>query len=131
MRNSGLAAFALAVGLGAAATLPFGKRQAATPTIVPSAGSFVFDFCAVEPFYNGIEARTLHGASQINGNMTVELCAAYCSGYYYFGVEYANECYCGNKLRQGTTLDNVGGCNTACQGDGTEYCVSHCSPKPE
>lgn len=69
------------------------KRQNGVPATVTTAGPFVYALCAVEPFYNGIEARSLHGASRISDVMTVEACASYCSSFNYFGVEFANECY--------------------------------------
>lgn len=85
---------ALALRLTSAAeVVALGER--ATPTIPQTAGSFVYSLCAVEPFYNGIQARALHGASQVGVNMTVEMCASYCSGFNYFGVEYAD----GNMFR--------------------------------
>ncbi|KAL8818955.1 MAG: hypothetical protein Q9223_002519 [Gallowayella weberi] len=58
---------------------------------------------------------------------TVESCAAACQGFQYFGVEYSNECYCGNTINAGST--KVAGtsvtetkCNMACGGNSTEYC---------
>jgi hypothetical protein len=38
-----------------------------------------------------------------SGTMTVEQCAKFCSDYIYFGVEYSQECYCGNTLAAGST----------------------------
>jgi len=56
--------------------------------------------------------------------MTVDLCGDFCSNLNYtmFGVEYADECYCGNSFADGTTLDVNNDCNMACAGDNTEYC---------
>jgi hypothetical protein len=55
--------------------------------------------------------------------MTLESCAAFCSGFTYFGTEYGRECYCGNVLKQGAAkATNQDDCSFPCAGDGTEYC---------
>jgi hypothetical protein len=59
--------------------------------------------------------RTLSGASYSdNTAMTVETCIAYCDtqSYIYSGVEYSEECYCGNSIAAGTVAA-VGDCNMA------------------
>lgn len=52
--------------------------------------------------------------------MTIETCTAYCSkaGYSLAGLEYADECYCGNELRLGPSNN----CNMACSGNSAETC---------
>jgi hypothetical protein len=45
--------------------------------------------CWTEP----LNARTLTGPASASVNMTVELCASFCTGYQYFGVEYFQEVY--------------------------------------
>lgn len=132
MKSSILAIQALVLGLTAAAPGALVKRATTTTTTsttsattaatVQTASPFVYAACAVEPFYNGLEARSLHGASQVVSSMTIELCAAYCASFNYFGVEYSSECYCGNTIHNGTTLDVSGGCNMACAGSSSEYC---------
>ncbi|KAL2065294.1 hypothetical protein VTL71DRAFT_2963 [Oculimacula yallundae] len=56
--------------------------------------------------------------------MTIELCAEFCSGYAFYGLEYATECYCGNQLNAGSVLalDADAECNFACSGNGDEGC---------
>lgn len=54
--------------------------------------------------------------------MTLESCAAFCSGYTYFGVEYARECYCGNSFGAGSVVAPATDCNFPCAGNSTEYC---------
>lgn len=68
--------------------------------------------------------RALTGDSFSDPSMTVDLCGDFCSNLNYtlFGVEYADECYCGNSFNAGTTLDVNNDCNMACAGDNTEYC---------
>ena len=58
---------------------------------------------------------------------TNELCGQACAGFTYFGMEYGNECYCGNTINAGsrnlTSLDpTVNGCNMVCKGSAMEYC---------
>ncbi|KAF2239089.1 WSC-domain-containing protein [Viridothelium virens] len=54
--------------------------------------------------------------------MTLESCASFCSGYTYFGTEYANECYCGNSIVGSNTVTTTTSCSTTCAGNTTEYC---------
>ena len=57
-------------------------------------------------------------------NVSIENCAAACSAYTYFGVEYAQECYCGNiigspsRLVAGSTVAATG-CNMVCVANAT------------
>lgn len=58
---------------------------------------------------------------------TIELCQAACSGFTYFGMEYSNECYCGNTINAGSAVQAssdpaVNNCNMLCTGNQTEYC---------
>lgn len=42
-----------------------------------------------------VTARALAGATSDSSSMSIEFCGAYCKGYTYFGVEYADE-VCGS-----------------------------------
>lgn len=66
--------------------------------------------------------RALTGASTVNNNLSIELCAVICKGYAYFGVEYFRECYCGNTLATSSVLQPAAQCDAACSGDSTEIC---------
>lgn len=70
--------------------------------------------------YDSPSQRTLSRDKLYGGDMTTEVCAAYCKNYLYFGTEYSQECYCGNTLPQG--LANSTSCNMPCAGDSTETC---------
>lgn len=48
--------------------------------------------------------------------MTLEACAAFCTGYKYWGTEYARECYCGDAFEQGSVERPVSECNFPCMG---------------
>jgi hypothetical protein len=48
--------------------------------------------------------------------MTVTLCTEACAagGYKLSGVEYADECYCGNVISNGGTLTALTDCDMLC-----------------
>ena len=72
--------------------------------------------------------RTLTTGMAVQGGasaMTVALCTSACkqNGFTYAGVEYANECYCGNTLSNGGgPASDSSGCNMACAGNASEFC---------
>ncbi|KAL9085044.1 MAG: hypothetical protein Q9165_007785 [Trypethelium subeluteriae] len=95
------------------------------PQIVQSTSNFNYIGCYSE----GSNGRALSGKApatpQAGGS--VEYCASQCAGFEYFGVEYANECYCGNTLNAGSELVPGGDptvtlCDMTCGGNSTEYC---------
>ncbi|KAK0104489.1 hypothetical protein ONS95_004777 [Cadophora gregata] len=60
-------------------------------------------------------------------NTDVETCGAACVGYNFFGVEYGQECYCGNVIRSGSIAQEsadpkVNGCSIVCAANPLEYC---------
>ncbi|KAH9946755.1 hypothetical protein B0H21DRAFT_388973 [Amylocystis lapponica] len=70
-------------------------------------------------------SRTLTGAYYTSTtNMTVESCVDYCNSqsYIYAGVEYAQECYCGNALDNGGSSAIASDCNSPCTGNADEIC---------
>ncbi|RFU31980.1 hypothetical protein B7463_g4374, partial [Scytalidium lignicola] len=80
-------------------------------------------------YTDSVNARSLSYAAGVPGGptaMTVELCESTClaAGYSYAGVEYADECYCGNALQNGgaPAPDGNAGCNMACDGNSGETC---------
>jgi hypothetical protein len=54
--------------------------------------------------------------------MTVEKCAARCSGRKFFGTEYGGECYCGDVLGEESKGVDDGECGMLCGGDRGEFC---------
>ncbi|TYJ52616.1 hypothetical protein B9479_006787 [Cryptococcus floricola] len=69
--------------------------------------------------------RALTGSSYTSSDMTLATCASYCTseGYGIAGVEYSTECYCGNMLSNGVSLnDSSSSCTMTCGGDGTTFC---------
>ncbi|KAI7279174.1 hypothetical protein KC343_g2034 [Hortaea werneckii] len=96
------------------------------PFTANSSGEYDFIGCYSE----GSNGRALSGnavPSPGEGG-SIEVCASHCGDDHlqYFGVEYANECYCGNAIGVGTTAQPgdpaKAGCNMVCGGNASEYC---------
>lgn len=71
--------------------------------------------------------RALSAKSFNYVGMTIESCAANCTAYAYFGVEYGRECYCGATLsadsEKTTGGDGPNGaCRMACSGNKDQTC---------
>ncbi|KAI9826427.1 MAG: hypothetical protein M1826_006636 [Phylliscum demangeonii] len=71
-------------------------------------------------------ARTLPDAATAGPDMTVEKCVDFCvgKGYSYAGLEFADECYCGNSLAANRAPQPglPGNCMMKCAGNSAEYC---------
>ena len=102
------------------------KPTPGAPSVVPAAGGYGYIGCYTDNTAN----RALTGlVNPVAGaTLTVELCAAACAGFTYFGVEYSVECYCGNTLL-GVSAPATGGndptqnlCDMTCNGNTKEYC---------
>lgn len=76
-------------------------------------------------YTDGVGARAL--TNQVwtipGASMTVEACTSACKalGYTFAGVEYADECYCGNTITA-TNGPATDGCTMACTGNAAEMC---------
>ncbi|KAL8691510.1 MAG: hypothetical protein Q9218_003276 [Villophora microphyllina] len=68
------------------------------------------------------KGRALSGSAFFNDLMTVEKCAASCSQFDMFGVEYGRECYCGSSLNMGSVSAAETDCSFKCPGNGAETC---------
>ncbi|KAG9038330.1 hypothetical protein FRB95_001742 [Tulasnella sp. JGI-2019a] len=68
-------------------------------------------------------ARTLAGSSITSSSMTPTFCQSFCTtgGFSYAGVEYGQECYCGNKLTVNTPLASTS-CQIPCAGNSALIC---------
>jgi hypothetical protein len=54
--------------------------------------------------------------------MTPTLCAAFCTGFKFYGLEYSSQCFCGNVFQDGYPKVEDGDCNYVCSGDNSENC---------
>ncbi|KAF7884514.1 uncharacterized protein EAF02_004850 [Botrytis sinoallii] len=95
------------------------------PKTVNSVGNYNYLGCYSE----ASTGRALGGLSPQapSTRFTIELCATACKGFTYFGMEYANECYCGNALGVGSVnqtsgTPSINGCSMLCKGNTKEYC---------
>ncbi|KAK3327277.1 hypothetical protein B0T19DRAFT_158185 [Cercophora scortea] len=93
--------------------------SSSTLAVKPSVSPYSFVGCWTE----GTGARALSAKSyESANNMTLENCASYCSGYKYFGTEYASQCFCGNTLHATSTNASLADCSMTCTGNPYEYC---------
>ncbi|KAK4148740.1 WSC domain-containing protein [Chaetomidium leptoderma] len=108
MTMTGLRAAVSLIALAATAQALPHKREAAP---------YTRDGCFVDNL-NG--QRLLDSTHYAADAMTVESCAAHCSGYKYFGLEFGRECYCADS-HSGVAVDDSD-CSFPCSGDSTEKC---------
>lgn len=74
---------------------------------------------------DNVQGRALTAAAYTSTtDMTVQSCISYCDGlgYIYAGVEWYQECYCGNNIINGNTQTTATDCSFPCTGDATEVC---------
>jgi hypothetical protein len=88
------------------------------PAGVPIVGAYVYLDCQTDL----VADRTLTGRYTASSSMTVESCASFCAGYTFFGVEYSQECYCGNTFLASSYAATDGRCSMLCAGNSTETC---------
>lgn len=92
----------------------------AAPTVPAAIGNYISQGCYNESAVSG--SRALSSARYANPNMTLEMCANLCSGYEYFGAEYADECYCGSQLASDVGQVDDLDCIMQCSGNEFELC---------
>jgi hypothetical protein len=88
------------------------------PQTPQTVGNYVLQGCYSE----ATTGRALSGQAPTapTAGFTLELCEAACQGYTYWGIEYSNQCYCGNSLgtgsmNQSSLVPSVSGCNMLCR----------------
>ena len=94
----------------------YNNKANGTGENVPEVGDFTYQSC----WTDSVSTRSLTGAVYRGEDMTVEECASRCGGFAYFGLEYSNECFCGNDLGGEAALESE--CSELCAGDKTEWC---------
>lgn len=71
------------------------------------------------------EARLLPIEQPANSNLTIQSCVRSCSqiGYSVSGLEFRQQCFCGNAIYNGGTLAPFDSdCNLPCSGNHAQYC---------
>lgn len=89
------------------------------PAPVPTVSPFTLVGCQTEATS---VPRALSAKSTASNSMTLADCAAFCTGYRYFGTEYAAECYCGNSLHASSSVAPLDDCAMPCAGDPLTHC---------
>ncbi|KAL2197417.1 hypothetical protein P885DRAFT_77108 [Corynascus similis CBS 632.67] len=94
-----------------------------TPTATLSRTPTVLPFTHVGCWTEGAGVRALAAKTYASADsMTLENCAAFCTGFKYFGTEYAAECYCGNTLAATSSDAPLADCSMPCSGNPAQYC---------
>jgi hypothetical protein len=84
-------------------------KLSALPSTTTSASTPTYTYVGCQS--DSANARTLSSLVVTSPALTVELCTSFCADYTYFGLEYADECYCGNTLAAGSALVTDGRCS--------------------
>merc|ERR1712198_703711 len=77
------------------------------------------------PCYGDNPNRILPDAFIETNPMTINMCKEHCfvkNNYIYAGVQFYNQCFCGNDKPDGSLIRDPEECNAPCAGDNTEIC---------
>lgn len=102
-------------------SLPSCANAAPAPSFVPSRPSLPSGWSDVGCIAEGTNGRALTAVSTTSPNMSLPFCANFCQskGFSLAGVEFGDECYCGNSFSNGASATTVAWeqCNVACASD--------------
>ncbi|WVR00301.1 hypothetical protein IAU59_007444 [Kwoniella sp. CBS 9459] len=90
----------------------------AAPVVNPGVNGFSYLGCYTE----ATGMRALSVAKGLGSANSIANCTAACQGYTYAGVEYGQECYCGNTLNTGSVRALEADCSMTCAANASEYC---------
>lgn len=96
----------------------------ATQTATPGEKEWFSIGCAID-VYTDVKDRILKGEYfWYQTDLTIDKCIDMCEngGYTYAGVEWGQECYCGNKLDSTVKFVDDSECAMPCMGDASEMC---------
>lgn len=91
---------------------------ASLASALPALGDFRFQGC----YTDNRDQRSLTGKKLFDPNMTLQMCAATCDGYQWFGVEYGSQCYCGTSLASAAEKRPDTECSMKCGGNRCQTC---------
>lgn len=83
------------------------------------------DFYSSVVCRDNVQGRALTGTSYVNTmDMTVESCVNFCDNgdYDYAGLEWYQECWCGNFILNGGAETTASDCSFPCTGNSTQVC---------
>ncbi|KAH8658736.1 WSC domain-containing protein [Tricladium varicosporioides] len=96
------------------------------PTFQPVDKSTISDYMPLGCYSEGYNGRSLAWRQEqlSSADLTIEKCLGACKdgGFPIAGVEYAQECYCGVVLGNGTASIDSSTCNMPCTGNSAEIC---------
>ncbi|KAF9055596.1 WSC domain-containing protein [Panaeolus papilionaceus] len=94
----------------------------ALPDNKATVGDWAFSGCHTDAV--GTNGRTLLERFDIPGGVTIESCTAKClaTDFTLSGLEFGQECWCGDALLFEDTEAPLGECSQACKADPTELC---------
>lgn len=89
-------------------------------TAISSTGNLASNYDSLGCYLDSTSDRTLASYSYTSSSMTISTCAAKCSSlnYAFSGVEYGQECYCGNVAPAVTST----ACTMTCAGSNSQFC---------
>ena len=105
---------------GGPAAINIYHSTAATQT----AGTIPSGWSSISCYTDNVSSRTLAQKISLDAStVTIESCINACqsAGYSVAGLEFANECYCGDSIDNGATPASSG-CDMACSGNTAETC---------
>ncbi|EJF58368.1 WSC-domain-containing protein [Dichomitus squalens LYAD-421 SS1] len=101
--------------------------DAELPQLIPAQTPLPTNWSKIGCIAEGTDGRALIGASTTSPNLTRAACVAFCEskGFALAGVEFSDECYCDDELRNGATNTTLiwNECTNHCAGNAT--CSSH------
>lgn len=96
------------------------------PVIFHGSKNYTYYGCLAEPSAGKLMDQQVYNNDT---TMTPQVCLSHCQQYKYAGVEYGQECWCGDTLNLAGWTDATPGknvssseCNMVCPGNSTEYC---------
>ncbi|KAI0760779.1 WSC-domain-containing protein [Fomes fomentarius] len=97
-----------------------------TPALVPAQTPLPAGWTEIGCIAEGTHGRALTGASMTSPGMTRAACVDFCASknFTLAGVEFSDECYCDNEMRNGAADSTVtwNECSNTCAGNGYEIC---------
>jgi hypothetical protein len=96
------------------------ETSSSVPSVSGLPDGWAYKGCYIDP-----PGRAMTGApGSPSRDMTPEKCIAICieEGFTVAGLEYSEECFCGNALNNGAPKTSESDCNMACAGDATQMC---------
>lgn len=103
-----------------------------TPALVPAQTPLPAGWTEIGCIAEGTNGRALTGASMTSPGMTRAACANFCASknFTLAGVEFSDECYCDNQMRNGAAGSTVtwNECSNTCAGNGECHKLTHRLP---